>query len=220
VASPRGHGFGASWMRSRLTRWVRAVQQRRTFCRSLRQLHDALAKTPIDGRYWIRAGLLLGWAREGRVLRHDVDDADFGFLAGDRDRLLASLDALVAGGFKQWRAYRNNAGRVTEISLTKGGARFEFIETSDKGSVFEYFLYVPHLDPPGELRCEIPRHGFASILFLGRHWVKPEPHEPYLETLYGNWQIPDPSYSYLNAGSIVERSIWTGSHRWLEPGEA
>jgi hypothetical protein len=205
---------------SRLARWVRAMHHRRAFCRDLRHLHDALEKTPIAGRYWIRAGLLLGWAREGRVLRHDVNDADFGFLADDRDRMFASLDALVGAGFEPWRAYRNNTGRVTEISVKKGRARFEFIETRDTGRVLEYFLYAPHLDPPCELRCEIPRHGFAQIAFLGRRWVKPEPHEPYLETLYGNWRTPDRSYSYLNAGSVVERSVWTGSHRWLDPDEA
>ncbi len=212
--------FAASWTRSKLTRWVRAVERRRTFSRNLQRLHAALEGTPIDGRYWIRAGLLLGWVREGRILRHDVDDADFGFLAHDRERLLASLDALVAAGFEPWRAYRNNAGRATELSLRKDGARFEFIETTEKGEVFEYFLYASHANPPGEFRCQVPRHGFAPIRFLGRRWLKPEPHEPYLETLYGDWRTPDPSYSYLKAGSIVERSRWTGAHHWLEAGEA
>lgn len=205
------------WLR--LVGRLRAVRQRWAFTRNLRLLHDVLEGSPIHGHYWIRAGLLLGWAREGRILRHDVHDADFGFLARDRERLLASVGALVAAGFEPWRAYRNNAGRVTEISLKKDGAQFDFIETSARGQVFEYFLYVPHRQPPRELRCEIPRHGLAPIAFLRRQWLKPEPHEPYLETLYGSWRTPDPSYSYLNAGSIVERSVWTGSHHWLEPSE-
>ena len=33
----------------------------------LRDLHDVLERTNLDGHYWVWAGLLLGWAREGAI---------------------------------------------------------------------------------------------------------------------------------------------------------
>src|SRR5688500_4973529 len=74
LRSVPGFHSAEKWMRGRLLR------------RNLRRLHDALEQTPLAGRYWLFGGMLLGWAREGRLLRHDYRDVDFGYEAADDDR--------------------------------------------------------------------------------------------------------------------------------------
>src|ERR1035437_4102694 len=43
----------------------------RQFAPGLRRMHDTLSSTDFSGRYWVRAGMLLGWARERDLLAHD-----------------------------------------------------------------------------------------------------------------------------------------------------
>ena len=62
------------------------------------------------------SGLLLGWAREGRVLRHDNRDADFAYAEQDEALILEGIEALVKAGFRHGYSFRNNAGQLTEYS--------------------------------------------------------------------------------------------------------
>jgi hypothetical protein len=103
-----------------------AVRIRR-FTRALRRLHRVLADTPIVGRYWMWAGLVLGWARHGAVLPHDVGDADFAFLREDHDRFRDSVPALIAAGFRPLFRFRNGEGRVTQHTFFRTGSNFEFL---------------------------------------------------------------------------------------------
>lgn len=182
------------------------------FQRDLRRLHDVLETTPLAGRYWLRGGLLLGWAREGMVLAHDSKDADFGYLQVDRARLLEALPALLNAGFKPGNILRNNAGEATEYRVLRKGAQFEFFEMTEVEEEFEYFLYAT--DPPTQVRCRLPRHGLEVISFLDRQWCKPDRHEEQLDVMYGQWRIPDPEHNYTNSGAAIERTPWEIQWKW------
>ena len=77
---------------------------------------------------------MLGWAREGRLLRHDCDDADFGFFREDRDKILSAIDAIIAAGFEPLNHSINNEGQISKYQFAKDGARFEFFEMFREGS--------------------------------------------------------------------------------------
>src|SRR5262249_52885056 len=100
----------------------------RRFCRDLRRLNEALRRAPIRDQYWVWAGLLLGWAREGGVLGHDLLDADFAFLSSDRDLFVASIPIIIAAGFAPLFRFRNNDGAITQYTFGRHGASFDFLE--------------------------------------------------------------------------------------------
>ena len=87
----------------RFERWLPGAAVRRirraVFIRDLRRLHDVLAATGFGGRYAVCGGMLLGWAREGRLLLDDVRDADFVFDAGDAPAFAAAVPMLARAGF-------------------------------------------------------------------------------------------------------------------------
>src|SRR5689334_2771579 len=68
-------------VRSRLNLVSASAARRRTrnFEDDLRLLNDVLAATEFGPRYWVWGGMLLGWAREGRLIAHDIGDADFAY---------------------------------------------------------------------------------------------------------------------------------------------
>ncbi len=202
----------------RLTAPLRKRNQYLAFQRDLRLLHDVLETTPLAGRYWLRAGLLLGWAREGRVLTHDANDADFGYLQTDRKHLLQALPSLLEAGFHPGNVFRNNAGIATEYRVLRGDARFEFFAMTEVGNELEYLLYAHHgayKKKPVQIRCRVPRHGLEKIEFIGRQWHKPDRHEEQLEVMYGAWQQPDPEHQYTDSGAAVERVPWSVQKDWV-----
>ena len=60
-----------------LARFIKEKRQLYLFEKNLVLLNDVLQSTPLAGRLWVLGGVLIGWAREGRVLAHDSHDADF-----------------------------------------------------------------------------------------------------------------------------------------------
>src|SRR5689334_979466 len=103
-----------------------AKRQQERFEDDLRLFNDVLAASPLADRYWVWGGLLLGWAREGRVMPHDIGDADFCYDAVDDQLLDRTEPMLVAAGFKRWYFFRNNAGELTERVFVRNGSKFEF----------------------------------------------------------------------------------------------
>lgn len=185
-------------------------RRRRTlFEQDMRLLNDALANSPLAGRYWVWGGLLLGWAREGRVLSHDVGDADFAFSAADEDLLAEAEPQLVAAGFHRWFSFRNRAGERTERVFVRHGFRFEFFRMGDVGTdTQEYFIYGPGASGPVELTGHLPRQDLEPFQFLGRIWMKPRDHELVLRTCYGDWRTPNPGWSMFDDLSLVAGQSW------------
>jgi hypothetical protein len=189
-----GHGR----RRRRLARFVRDMQL----------INDVLARTPLDGRYWVWAGLLLGWAREGRVLPNDVD-ADFAFSAADDELFRRAQPTLAEAGFHRWFAFRNSAGELTEQVFTRHGFKFEFFRMTDvDGEMQEFHVYGPTGSGPVELVGHLPRQELEPFEFLGRTWMKPRDHELMLRSSYGDWRTPDPAWNFLDDLSLVAQRPW------------
>jgi hypothetical protein len=181
------------------------------FEQDLRQLNDVLATSPLAGRYWLWGGLLLGWAREGRILAHDLMDADLAYLREDEDRLLESLELLGKAGFHKWFSFQNNGGEMTEHSVVRHGARFDFFRMTPQGNDWEYDMFgCDHAGRPLELTGRITQQPLERFSFLGRSWLKTLDHEGELEVLYGDWRTPNAAWSYLDQGGVVDRQPWAG----------
>jgi hypothetical protein len=180
------------------------------FVNDLRRLNDVLSLTAASGRYWVWSGLLLGWAREGRVLRHDLRDADFAYDEKDESVILEGLEQLMKAGFRRGFSFRNNDGVLTERTLIRHGARFEFFRMSSVAAEWEYNIYVSEEDPLTQMTARLPRQELERFEFLDRSWSKVKDHERELSILYGNWKISDPEWSYLNSGGVIDRVEWTG----------
>lgn len=179
------------------------------FEEDMRLLNDVLAGSALDRRYWIWGGLLLGWARDGRVLAHDVGDADFAFSREDEELLVAAEPRLRAAGFRRWFSFRNCRGERTEHVFVRHGFRFEFFRMDEvDADTHEYYVYGPGAVEPVELVGHLPRQQLEPFEFLGRTWMKPHDHELLLRTCYGDWRTPDPMWSMFDDGSVVARRAW------------
>jgi hypothetical protein len=190
-------GVGGAYRRSR-----RAV-----FVDDARRLNDALAGTALAGRYWVWSGVLLGWAREGRLLPGDAD-LDLAFSAADDERFASAVPALLKAGFRRWFRFVNNDGQITEETFVRGGAKFEFYRMTDIGRQREYHMYGTDAGGPVQLVARVPRQQTVPFEFLGRTWYKAADHEAELEAVYGDWRTPDPDFDYLDECSIVARCPW------------
>jgi len=189
---------------------VDRVVRTRVFVRDLQLLNDVLSLTPCFDRYWVWSGLLLGWAREGRVLPHDLRDADFAYAEEDEPLILDGIEALVRAGFRRGFSLRNNAGQFTEHTVIRHGARFEFFRMSPVASEWEYQLYCVDRHLQVQLTARLPRQPLAPFDFVDRKWLKPLDHDQELSLAYGDWHTPDPSWDNLEQGGIVGREEWTG----------
>ncbi len=194
----------------------RAVRMRR-FTRGLRRLNRVLDASPMRGRYWVWGGLLLGWARQGGVLPHDVGDADFAFEAGDRERFLASVPSVIGGGFRPLFRYRNHDGHVTQWVFFRAGSNFEFFELEPVADEWRYFGYFDFdVDEPIEIEARIPRQELEPFQLLGRRWLKARDHDRDLTALYGDWRTPQTDWrTDRDSPAVVSRRVWhRPPYRW------
>ena len=213
------------WFAERLAVYARRISPLRPlltagFVSDLRRLNDALRGTNLHGCYWVWSGLLLGWAREGTVLRHDSLDADFALLDCDFWRLAEAVPALEKAGFRCYRRFLNNDGEVTEVAFMRHGARFEFFRMFPHDGRLKYFLYGSENGQPLELQASLPDQPTTPFDFVGRTWLKHDDHELELRSMYGSWEIPDPSWSFLNSLDIEARRPWLRSDWWWRGGAA
>ena len=184
----------------------------------LQRLNDVLADTPFAGRYRAMGGFLLGWAREGALLEHDLRDFDFAYGEEDDDRFAAAIPALERAGFRRLFRYRSRDGEYTEHSFRRRGAKYEFFRLTHRGAQDRYHVYGIDPDDPTrhlELLCEVPAQPLEAFEHVGRIWLKPRDHEAELQEMYGEWRIPDPAWSFFDEGTIVDRHVWPESdYRW------
>jgi hypothetical protein len=179
---------------------ARRHARRRAFIRQLQRLNDALRGTPLDARYWVVGGLLLGWARERRPLITDLHDADFAYL----DRFLASVPALVAAGFVPRHRFTSCDGRHVEHRFRRDGTHFEFFRLTPAGTRWRYSMFALG-EPATELIAEVPIQPRVPLPFLGRMWLKVADHELALRTIYGDWRTDQPGWRFTCDRAIVER---------------
>ncbi len=182
----------------------------RLFVRDLQLLNDVLSTTVCSDRYWVWSGLLLGWAREGTVLRHDLLDADFAYAEEDEPLILEGIEALVNAGFRRGYSFRNNSGTLTEHTVIRHGAKFEFFCMSPVGARWLYHIYGSEHNEWFQFHLHLPRQPLEPFDFLGRTWAKSLDHDWELTYEYGDWRTPDPQWNFLESESIVGREEWTG----------
>ncbi|NNN19249.1 MAG: hypothetical protein HKL84_05275 [Acidimicrobiaceae bacterium] len=214
------------------------LQRKEHFVDSLALLNRAIASTQFEGHYWIFGGLLLGWAREGAILKNDYRDADFAFMAHDRDLFIEALGPLFEAGFRPFHRWRNNEGRSTEWVLERDGARFEFFEFSpvDKLTepkpqlhglpMFRHYGYFPRdcswneaLANPGnsieQVEVHLPYQERTEFRFLDSTWLKVADHELELDSLYGQrWRADrevfydTPWMTSRDSPAVYSRELW------------
>jgi hypothetical protein len=178
-------------------------------------LHDVLTGTPIQGKYWMIMGLLLGCVRDGQPIKWDRD-ADFGFLQRDLQQFLAAVEVLRSRGFSLRRQQINNDGSVTKWALKFQGFKYEFFMFLQQGDRLRWIYHSEKLHL--EVVNELPSHELDELDLYGRRWLKPANAEEYLTALYGDWRTPDPNYVYArDCRATVSRSPWSGVRRRVGP---
>jgi hypothetical protein len=159
----------------------------------LRRLNDTLAQTPLAKRYWVRGGMLLGWAREGRILANDTADADFGFFSDDIGIMISAVPALEGAGFRLYAALRNNHGRLTAFVFHRSGIQFDFLAIERIDGKFCLYAYYDDV----QVYEETPAQQLVPFEFAGRTWLRVEDVDLELSALYGDWRRPRPDWDYL-----------------------
>jgi hypothetical protein len=175
--------------------------------RDLRRLNDVLAGTELERHYWVWGGVLLGWAREGRLLRFDAD-ADFALRREDLPRLAASTPALARAGFRPHLRFTNNDGVPTELVFRRRGINYEFFLLDPAGDDLRYYLYGWPPDHLFQLECVLPRQRLVEFEFLGRRWLRPDDVDLELTSCYGQWQVPCADWDFLADTPAVRREPW------------
>jgi hypothetical protein len=201
------HAFGIPIVGRILSRLSDRLFARR-FVPDLQRLHDVLEDTELAGKYWIWAGVLLGWAREGGLLAHDRD-ADLALLPDDLPKLMRALPALRRAGFHPLQMFRNNEGKVTEITICRHTAKFEFFVMEPVDDMLRYYVYGYPPDHLIEVEARVPNQELVSFEFLGRSWLRHADYERELESMYGDWKTPRRAWDYLEDDhAAVSRRPW------------
>ena len=196
---------------------LRKIRQRIYFTpdnlvHSLHHFHDVMSRTPMAGKYWICGGMLLGYAREGQLIKNDFD-FDFHYWRDDTDALEQTLEILQQSGFKKCFRWVNNDGHTTEYVLVYREIKFEFFEATRHEDRIRWYCYYHR--PPRQFLNEVPAYELESFEFYDRDWLKPDDQELYLESLYGDWKTPSSEYTfYIDSNAIIQRDRWTGGNRW------
>ena len=165
-------------------------------------------QTSFHNKYWMNGGFLLGCVRDGKPIPNDKD-VDFSYWDTDREHLQAGLSALKEAGFQLIPPRTNNDGSVTLWSTYYQQIKYEFFEMHCVDGKMRWFSHA--WKPPTELLNEVPNHGLSELEFFGCRWMKPDDHETYLESLFGDWRTPNPNYHYLtDSRAVIARSPWQG----------
>jgi phosphorylcholine metabolism protein LicD len=179
---------------------------------SLLHFHDVMSQTPMAGKYWVCGGMLLGYAREGQLIKNDFD-FDFHYWRDDTEALEETLEILLQSGFKKCFRWVNNEGHTTEYVLTYREIKFEFFEATRQDDRIRWYCYYHR--PPRQFFNETPAYELEPFKFYDRDWLKPDDHEQYLESVYGDWKTPCSDYTYyIDSKAIIQRDCWTGGNQW------
>ena len=139
---------------------------------------------------------------------HDTLDADFAVDDRDFHRLVSAVPEITKAGFSCDRRFVNNNGDVTELTFMRHGAGFDFFRMFPADGRLHYFLYSAMRNEAIEAQASVPEQAAVPFSFLSRTWLKHQNHDLELRSIYGTWEVPDPSWSYLNGANIEARRTW------------
>jgi len=192
----------------------------RSFVEDLMLLNDTLATTDLAGHYWVWAGLLLGWAREGRPLRHDSGDADFGVRSEELALFARAIPALADAGFEPSRRCITNDRRASQYQFLRDGATFDFCVMEPTEGRLHYYEFKAQFGQTHiQALASIPDQPLEAFEVVERSWLKHVDHDAELTTLYGDWHTPDTAWDYMHSPAIIERTTWTRFDESVWPGE-
>jgi hypothetical protein len=183
----------------------------RRLARDLRRFNDVLASEGLVDVVWLTEGVLLGLAREGRLLRHDRD-ADFGILREDLPRLLDAASALSSRGFKRHHRYYANDGRLAIVMFIRRRTFFEFVVFDREGDDLRYVAFDTNPDDLREFEGRVPDQPLVPVEFLGRRWMRHADPDRELTALYGDWRIPQTQWVWQRD----ELALYA-QRAWLRP---
>lgn len=153
-------------------------------------LRDFIAASRDAGmKPFLMWGTLLGQVREGGTLKHDKD-LDIGILAADWPKRHALIEAM------QRRGYELRCEREYKIV-------FELPDRITRMDIDVFFPWEGKMvclaeEEDGRFRGAWFRpdafENFRSCRFLGSDVLIPDPPEPILEAVYGNWRTPVKTY--------------------------
>jgi hypothetical protein len=191
---------------------------RETFILNLQRLNDALAASPLSGKYHLFGGLLLGMVREGGPLAHDPD-ADFFYREEHQPEMDAAIPHLVRAGFNKKRRCYSNDGRLCEYIFERDGASFDFICFRPSGGDWLRYIIFSGGKQPLQIEKRYPDCPHEWVSFLDRRWLVPRDREKILTFLYGDWRTPDPDWNYAEEPGVLSREPWRLKWRreWRHP---
>ena len=191
----------------------RDKHQQAILIEGLCKMHDVLRDTPLHNKYWVCGGALLGWAREGGLLKHD-NDIDFHLWESDLPAFEIASKALVRAGFKPKYYSYNCAGKIIKYVFLYKHFKVEFFVAYCVDGNTRCFLYNGK-NPTYEYILETPGCELNEFEFYNRIWLKPADHESYLTIQYGNWKIPDENFNYTTSDAIVSKTAIPGKLPWI-----
>lgn len=176
---------------------------------SLQLFNDILAASPLAGRYWIYSGMLLGWAREGDLIKGDYHDFDFAVQDEDWGRLQQASIELIKAGFLPRSRFPSFGLRCNVLVFQHGAIRFEIYRMdSDGPDHWRSYSYGGLYGADWENVHRFRRQPLVPIDFLDRLWLKVLDHETELTDDYGDWHTPDPDWNYMLTHTITRREHW------------
>ena len=162
----------------------------------LKAIGDILTDHGVS--YFLVAGTLLGFHREGGPLPHDRD-VDIGVMRNaDGSPDIAAIirqhpDLLLPHGARPGDRY---------VGVLHDGVGLDIFLHDDVGD----HTLCGFSQHPGDIQWRFSRFGLAEIFHAGRSWFCPDPIERYLEETYGpGWREPDKGFaSVISSPALFE----------------
>ncbi len=180
--------------------------QRRALQRNGMNIIDSIDRVLCNNKakFFVDCGSLLGLARDGKLISHDMD-LDFGIYLNDEFSAIDLDKAMDSIGLKKHRAFVYN-GNIVETSYSNGLTNIDFFvhfETPSSSNLYVFYkeenvkypdnnVYSVAVQKRAPIKSLIRRNMGGLDLYI------PENLEEYLASAYtDNWRIPDSNWSYF-----------------------
>lgn len=136
------------------------------------------------------AGTLLGYAREGEILKHDKD-VDIGII-GWEDQFTAAQALLETGFFQIDLKNITGSNRYTiPVTDLRNGTALDIFLFHNKD---DHYLYGIDFDIGYTLNFKFNKFNLQEVNFLGDIFYAPANIDQHLQENYGDWETPIPGY--------------------------
>lgn len=161
--------------------------------RALLELKETLDRAGVE--FFLVAGTLLGFVREGNFLSHDKD-IDLGIFDIPPEDLEAAFTGRPA--FTLGKDFLPSARNFT---VYYEGVAIDFFRYTSDGD----HLICGFNDDQGGVRWRFSRFSLSQREYFGRQFNVPEPPEIYLEQAYGDWRTPRRTFDPVQSSPARDR---------------